>query len=66
MNLQSIFTNWKTTLTGVLAAVVAIANAGLDVLNSGELIALIATILGAGQVAGRDSDKSSEESGAKG
>ena len=61
--------SWKTTLTGVLTIVAAVAGAGLMALK-GQFEAAIATAAtgitaGIGLISARDNDKSSEDVGNK-
>lgn len=63
--LQSIAVNWKTTATGVALILAALATA-ISGLANGEPVqwelVLAELITGVGLVAGRDGDKSTEES----
>ena len=70
--------NWKTTLLGVASLLIALGGLGssLKLLASGDIAAafdamkenyaaILAAIAGLGLIFARDSDKTSEESGAK-
>jgi hypothetical protein len=61
--------SWKTTMTGVLSIVVALATAGIAWLKSGAIPDLgpvvVAVTAGVGLILARDNDKSSEQAGAK-
>ena len=61
--------SWKTTLTGVLTIVVALATAGIAWLKSGTFPDLapvvVAVTAGVGLIMARDNDKTSEDAGAK-
>jgi hypothetical protein len=61
--------SWKTTMTGVLTIVVAIATAGIAWLKSGTFPdispVVVAVTAGVGLILARDNDKTSEQVGAK-
>ena len=60
--------SWKTTVTGVLTIVVALATAGIAWLKSGALPdfgpVVVAVTAGVGLIMARDNDKTSEQVGA--
>ncbi|MEM8493776.1 MAG: hypothetical protein AAF663_00130 [Planctomycetota bacterium] len=63
--MKTTLANWKTTVLGVIAAVIALLTAVTDVLTSEQVATLLSAVVGAVAIVSRDGGVSDQQAGAR-